>query len=148
MVKYFGFHQTQPVVFSGVIVAGSTMPGEDSLHLYLPQGIFVSEVGNHQIQRWGKGASFDVTVAGTGKAGSNLNELNFPTDVVVDSKGYMYIVDARNNRVFRWPPDSAYGECIVACTGSFGNHPHMLKMPTSMAFDSYGSLFIVDSQNF
>ncbi|CAF3900818.1 unnamed protein product [Rotaria sp. Silwood1] len=153
--KVLWFPSNSTSGFPGVIVAGSTMPGEDSLHLYRPHGIFVSEVGtiyvadagNHRIQRWGKGASFGVTVAGTGKAGSNLNELNLPTDVVVDSKEYMYIVDALNNRVLRWPPDSAYGECIVACSGSFGNHPHMLKMPTSMAFDSYGSLFIVDSLN-
>ncbi|CAF4777559.1 unnamed protein product, partial [Rotaria sp. Silwood2] len=109
--------------------------------------IYVADAGNNRIQRWEKGSFFGVTVAGTGKPGSNLNELKFPTDVVVDSKGYMYIVDAQNNRVLRWQPDSVYGECIVACTGSFGNHPQMLKMPTSMAFDSYGSLFIVDSLN-
>ncbi|CAF3220471.1 unnamed protein product [Rotaria sp. Silwood2] len=154
--KVLWFPSNSTSGFPGVIVAGSTMPGEDSSHLAFPHGIFVSEIGtiyvadagNNRIQRWEKGSFFGVTVAGTGKPGSNLNELKFPTDVVVDSKGYMYIVDAQNNRVLRWQPDSVYGECIVACTGSFGNHPHMLKMPTSMAFDSYGSLFIVDSLNF
>ncbi|CAF1330964.1 unnamed protein product [Rotaria sordida] len=59
----------------------------------------------------------------------------------------MYITDFGNNRILRWPPNSNSGECIAVCTGVSGNGIDTLNGPFSLAFDSYGSLFISDGQN-
>ncbi|CAF1499045.1 unnamed protein product, partial [Rotaria sordida] len=59
----------------------------------------------------------------------------------------MYITDFGNNRILRWPPDSNSGECIVTCTGIGGNGIDTLNGPFSLAFDSYGSLFVSDGNN-
>ncbi|CAF1460899.1 unnamed protein product [Rotaria sordida] len=59
----------------------------------------------------------------------------------------MYIVDSGNNRILRWPPNSIFGECIVACTGTVGIEADKLYIPIALAFDSYGSLFISEGLN-
>ncbi|CAF1166949.1 unnamed protein product [Rotaria sordida] len=59
----------------------------------------------------------------------------------------MYITDYGNNRILRWPPNSNSGECIAACTGIGGNGIDTLNGPFSLAFDSYGSLFVSDVYN-
>ncbi len=57
------------------------------------------------------------TLAGNG-APENLT-LNFPTDVVLDADGYLYIGDDHNGRIIR----SGHGEwqCIIGCSGSKGS---------------------------
>ncbi|CAF1489272.1 unnamed protein product [Rotaria sordida] len=139
----------------GVVVAGDGTSGSSASQLYGPQGVFVNEMGtlyivdgsNHRIQKWNNGASSGVTVAGTGVSGNSLSELSYPSGIVVDSNGYMYIVDFGNSRVLRWPPNSNSGECIAACTGVSGNGIDTLYYASTLAFDSYGSLFISDGQN-
>ncbi|CAF4078401.1 unnamed protein product [Rotaria sordida] len=140
---------------AGVMVAGNGTSGSSASQLYAPKGMFVNEAGilyvadtlNHRIQKWNNGASSGVTVAGTGVSGNSLSELSYPRGIVIDSNGYMYITDSGNNRILRWPPNSNSGECIAACTGIGGNGIDTLNGPFSLAFDSYGSLFVSDVYN-
>ncbi|CAF1284045.1 unnamed protein product [Rotaria sp. Silwood1] len=139
----------------GVVIAGRAIGGSNASQFNGPWGIFVNEVGtlyvadllNHRIQRWDKGASSGVTVAGTGLGGNNLSQLYYPMAIVVDSNEYMYILDSGNNRILRWAPNSDTGECIAACTGNTETGVETLNWPYTLAFDSYGSLFISDSYN-
>jgi sugar lactone lactonase YvrE len=88
-----------------------------------------------------------VTVAGTGTLGTTLSQLYYPSAVLVDLNGYMYIADSDNYRILRWAPGASAGECIVACTGSFGIASNQLNAPRSIAFDSSGSLYVADYEN-
>ena len=140
---------------AGVIVAGNGSPGNASNQLNLPSGVFVTddgtlyiaECGNHRIQKWFKGAESGVTVAGTGIYGGGVLQLNCPIKVLVDLSGYMYITDLGNHRIMRWGPNAGQGECIVACSGYSGLGADMLYYPTSMTFDSSGSLYVNDWKN-
>ena len=140
---------------AGVIVAGNGSPGNASNQLNLPSGVFVTDdgtlyiadCGNHRIQKWFKGAESGVTVAGTGTYGGGVLQLNCPIKVLVDLSGYMYITDLGNHRIMRWGPNAGQGECIVACSGYLGLGPNMLYQPTSMTFDSSGSLYVNDWKN-
>jgi len=64
----------------------------------------VADVGNNRVVKWAPGASQGILVAGTGYAGSDLNELDYPNDVCVDAAGNIYIADTNNNRIMEWPP--------------------------------------------
>jgi len=88
-----------------------------------------------------------VTVAGRGECGNSLSELCLPSSVLVDLNGFMYISDNGNSRILRWAPDADAGECIAACSGDEGIAANQVYAPTSVAFDSSGSLYVSDRGN-
>ena len=137
---------------NGVMVAGTGMAGSASNQLDGPSGVFVTDdrslyiadCDNHRIQKWTIGATSGVTVAGGNGAGKTLSQLDSPYTVFVDLNGYMYITDYKNNRIMRWAPNTSAGECIVACSDSPGISSNQLNGPSSMTFDSSGSMYIND----
>lgn len=137
------------------IVAGTGVPGSNDDQLNGPYGLFVNSVRtiyiadcfNHRIMKWHSGASSGIRVAGNGAVGSSSTQLNSPTQIIVDSNEYMYISEAGNSRITRWAPNSTFGTCIVACTGISGSTSKQLHGPHSLAFDSYGALYVSDYIN-
>ena len=140
-----------------VIVAGTGSAGSSPALLYAPRGIFVTgddltlyvaDTLNHRIQRWTNNACSGVTVAGTGIAGSGLDQLNSPVAVVVDTNSYMYITDQGNNRILRWAVGACTGECIASCSDtSPGSTADRFLNARGIGFDSQGSLYVCDSSN-
>ncbi|CAF1464805.1 unnamed protein product, partial [Rotaria sordida] len=71
----------------GAIIAGDGIDGNGISQLNRPWGIFVNEAEtlyvadylNHRIQKWDKGASFGVTVAGTGVSDSSSTIISTST---------------------------------------------------------------------
>jgi hypothetical protein len=49
--------------------------------------------------RWLAGASTGSTIVGTGTAGSNATQLNYPVAISFDSNYNLFVVDRNNNRV-------------------------------------------------
>ena len=139
----------------GTIVAGTGIRGSDARQLNGPGGVFVTDDGilyiadtdNHRIQKWIIGQSLGVTVAGTGISGSDLSQLDSPYTVLVDLNGYMYITDYGNDRIMRWAPNARAGECIVSCFRNSGISSNQLNEPSSITFDSDGSLYVNDFGN-
>jgi sugar lactone lactonase YvrE len=137
------------------VVAGTGVAGASNNQLNSPRGIFVNQNGtiyiadmeNNRIMKWYSGATFGIMVAGNGISGAGSTQFNSPIQIIVDSNDYMYISERSNSRITRWPPHSNYGECIAACTGTTGTASTQLNSPRSLAFDSYGSLYVSDAGN-
>jgi len=137
------------------IVAGTGVPGSNNNQLNNPCGIFVNQNGtiyiadhlNHRIMKWYSGATSGIMVAGNGTSGMSSTQLSQPTQIIVDINNYIYISENGNSRITRWPPNSNYGECIAACTGTTGTASTQLWAPHSLAFDSNGSLYVGDLIN-
>ncbi|CAF1225023.1 unnamed protein product, partial [Adineta steineri] len=135
---------------NGSRVAGNGISGSTDEQLNAPYGIFVNDVGsiyvadchNHRIMKWLSNKPFGIRVAGDGTPGSLSTQVYFPTDVIVDENEYMYITESGSARVTRWAPNSTFGECIVACTRTCGAAPSQISAPHSLAFDSFGSLYV------
>ena len=99
----------------GITVAGNKAgkSGSDSAHLYHPRGVCVDSLGNiyvaddfnNRVQKWAPGATYGVTVAGTGVSGTDSVHLREPIDVKIGVDGNLYISEFGNNRVQKWVSD-------------------------------------------
>ena len=78
---------------NGVTVAGGNGAGSATNQLSLPYGldidddnqsIVVADFSNHRIVEWKIGASHGKVIAGGQGRGNRLDQLNCPTDVLID----------------------------------------------------------------
>ena len=133
------------------IVAGTGINGSASDMLNYPNGIFVDTnfdlyiaAGfNNRIQLFRQDDSNGITVAGNGSVNSTIT-LYYPSGIVLDIDGYIFIVDLSNHRIVGSSPNGF--RCIVGCYGS-GSASHQLKSPRTLSFDNDGNMYVTDSGN-
>ena len=132
-------------------VAGSDCAGYGSDMLDSPAGVFVTssfdlyvaDSGNHRIQLFQFNQTLGITVAGLGAFGTI--SLRYPSTVTLDADGYLFIVDSSNDRIVGSGPNGF--RCVVGCIVGSYMAPSTLFAPKSMAFDSYGNIFVTDTIN-
>ena len=133
------------------IVAGNVSAGSGPLMLNTPRGIFlavstdlyVADCGNNRVQLFPSGQPTGTTVAGNGVSGTIT--LNCPMSIVLDRNGYLFIADQKNHRIVGAGPTGF--RCIVGCSSQNGSASFQLKLPSSLAFDITGNLYVMDSGN-
>ena len=133
------------------VVAGTGCPVSTPDALYYPSGIFVSsnftlyvaDSSNNRVQRFISGQMIATTVAGNGASGTI--SLSNPTDIVLDVDGYLFIVDQNNHRIVGSGPDGF--RCVIGCISGAGSASNQLLYPQSMGFDSYGNIWVADTNN-
>ncbi|CAF1481341.1 unnamed protein product, partial [Adineta steineri] len=140
---------------TAILIAGNGC-GSNATQFNYPDGIFVdtsdsntfyvADCNNNRIQKWLYGASSGITVAGTGVAGSALNQLYIPYTLTMDTNKSLYIVDYGNNRIVLWLLGATSG-IVIAGTGVAGVLPSQLNEPSSVKFDSTGALIVNDYDN-
>ncbi|CAF3769751.1 unnamed protein product [Rotaria sp. Silwood1] len=142
---------------TGVPVAGDGNIGKNANNLNQPQwlhidangSLYICDYSNHRIQLWLPGATNGTTVAGDSacNSGSSSNQLNHPQGIEFDNNGYMYVVDAGNNRVQRYSPNSNNGTTVAGIAGGGGSATNKLNQPSGVAVDAAFNIFITDSGN-
>ena len=128
---------------NGITVAGANGQGNCINQLHYPdsvctvddQNIYVADTFNHRIVQWKKDATIGQIIAGGQEAGNRNDQLNHPTNVLVDKKNDCLIIcDSGNNRIVRWPrQNGTSGEIIMSNIYDCG-----------MAMDNDGYLYISD----
>ena len=121
----------------GVTVAGGNGYGNAINQLYYPCGldtdddnhsIVIADSWNHRIVEWKMGATNGKVIAGDQGHGNRLDQLDRPTDVLIDKEtNSLFIADRSNRRVLRWSrcQETTQGEVIVDnifCTGLAMDH--------------------------
>lgn len=121
--------------------------------------LFIADSGNDRIRRINGQTGVITTVVGTGETGFNGDglardaSLNFPTAIVVDKQGNLFIADSDNHRVRK--VDSQRG-LITTIVGdglkgfSGDNIPATrtsLQFPSGLAIEKNGNLLIADTFN-
>ena len=93
-------------------IAGGNREGDESNQLFWPYGIdvdrqqefiYIADRDNHRIVQWKLGETKGKIVAGGNGQGNQIDQLNWPTDVIVDENNESLIIcDHENRRVIRW----------------------------------------------
>ena len=117
---------------NGVTVAGGNGYGNILNQLYYPwgldidddnQSIVIADWGNDRIVEWRIGASHGKVIAGGRGQGNRLDQLNYPSDVLIDKEtNSLFIADLGNERVLRWSrcQETTQGEMIIDNIGCWG----------------------------
>jgi DNA-binding beta-propeller fold protein YncE len=154
--------------------AGNT-PGLADDSLAFPVGVaidpttgklFVADIGNDRVLRWGSVTSLvsgesaeavfgqpDFTTKGER---TTQDGMDFPTDVVVDTAGRLYVADALNNRVLRfdsasWKPSGANADGVLGqpdfTTMTEAVTRNGMDYVRGLAVDDVGRLWVSDQRN-
>ena len=133
------------------IVAGTGTPGTALNQFNGPRGLvvdfslnlYVADCYNNRVLRFARGQSNGTVVVGSGASGTI--DLAYPSGLVFDADGYLFISDLSNHRIVGSGPSGF--RCVVGCTGSNGSAANQLSQPYGLSFDSYGNLFVADRDN-
>lgn len=133
------------------LAAGNGTPGNLPDLLNCPNGIFVdinfdlyvADWVNDRIQRFPRGQSDAITVAGNTAPGTI--SLFRPSAIALDADRYLFISDSDNHRVVRSSRNGFY--CLFGCKKIPGSASDELNRPYALNFDSYGNLFVADISN-
>ena len=67
------------------------------------QSIVIADYWNHRIVEWKMGADHGKVIAGGRDKGNRLDQLYWPTDVLIDKEtNSLFIADLGNRGVLRW----------------------------------------------
>ena len=108
---------------SAITVAGGNGQGNQLNQLSQPLGVcfddrdqtvYVVDYGNHRIVEWKSNATNGQIVTSSDEKGSQLNQLNHPTDMIIDHRdNSLIIADRGNKRVIRWSRQATVRERII-----------------------------------
>jgi DNA-binding beta-propeller fold protein YncE len=113
-----------------------------------PDGrIFILERSGHALRVVSTDGKI-TTIAGTGKPGASLEQMNGPKHLCIEPRGSSYavlIADTENHRVLRFIDGKLE---LVAGTGKKGSSLHELAQPHGVAVHpKTGEIYIADSSN-
>ena len=99
--------------------------------------VIVADLNNHRIIEWKRDATRGRVLAGENGPGDQPNQLNKPSDVIVDrEKKSLFICDSGNRRVVRWPRRQGQrGTIVVPNIDCWG-----------LAMDKNGFLYVTDTK--
>jgi len=159
-----GNHRIRKITPAGVVstFAGSTSGYKDATGIaaqfYSPIGVAVDSESNvyvtdHGNQRIRKITPTGVvsTFAGTGTPGhadgaSNTAQFNYPSGVIVDSSGNIYVADTHNNRIRKITPADRIEDRMVSTIAGTGSATQF-DDPSGVAVDSRGNVYVADTGN-
>jgi sugar lactone lactonase YvrE len=108
--------------------------------------LYVTDVGKHEVRRYGRGESEGKLLAGGNGNGSRLDQLSRPHKVFVDRNHSVYICDYNNHRVMKWVEGAKQG-IIVAGGKRQGNGLAQLSNPSGVVVDRLGTVYVTEEGN-
>lgn len=148
--------------FAGSGTPSSTDGNGTSATFYAPSSVATDAAGNVYVAelfgaviRKITPAGDVTTVAGSGAQGfsdgtGSAASFNRPYGIAVDSAGNIYVADSSNNRIRKITPDGVVttlaGSASAGATDGTGNSASF-NMPTGVAVDSDGNLYVADMNN-
>ena len=147
-----------------------------------PAAIYVADTGNNRVLGWSDAANFangatanivvgqrdKISTLPLGPGTSLTSGLRAPTGVAVDRAGRLFVLDAANNRILRFPrpfaqpddvkmPDLVIGQNSLSANAANQGGPVSAKslsflignlvQSSTVAFDAQGNLWVTDAGN-
>jgi DNA-binding beta-propeller fold protein YncE len=107
--------------------------------------VWVTDNGNHQVMKFDKTGKLLLTLGIKGKAATDNQTFNRPTDIAFSPDGkFFYVSDGYgNSRVVKFTMDGKY----VLDWGKKGTKPGEFNTVHSIAIDSKGTVYVSDREN-
>jgi uncharacterized protein (TIGR03437 family) len=143
----------------GGLAINATLNRPISVALDASGNLYICDSANHNVRRVTLASGMIATYAGNGTAAysgdggpATAASLNFPLGVATDRYGYLYIADSGNNSIRRVMPGgmivTVAGRSMAGFAGDGGAATGaLLNIPSDVAVDASGNLFIADSGN-
>ncbi len=137
----------------------ATFNAPNGLSIDVSGNIYIADTANHAVRRIDAVTGILTTVAGTGNAGFNGDnipartaQLNAPWSVTADARGNLYIADQGNHRVRMVNPagtiSTIAGNGHADFSGDGGPATKAtINAPASIAIDVTGNLYLADAGN-
>lgn len=109
------------------------------------RSVYGADMSFNRIVRLDEGSSQMYTVVG-GPFAFDDSSISLPRSVLVDQMGSIYVTEYGKNQISRWLPGTKSG-IVIAGGNSQGNRADQLALPTDIAFDTDGNLYVADSAN-
>jgi sugar lactone lactonase YvrE len=142
------------------LAVSAQLNGPTSVTVDTAGNLYIADSGNNRIRKVTAVSGIITTIAGNGTAGFSGDngpagdaELHDPTAVALDNLGNLYIADSGNNRIRKMTLASGMittvaGNGTAGYSGDNGLATSAeLNSPASLATDSAGDVYIVDSSN-
>ncbi|MBS1625895.1 MAG: T9SS type A sorting domain-containing protein [Bacteroidetes bacterium] len=146
--------------YAAYTVAGGNGSGSTLNQFNVPYGVatdaasnvYVLDQANNRVVKFpvsSTSATYGVVAAGGNGSGSGLNQLNQAYGLTLDASGNIYVSDSYNHRVIKFPAgsSSATSGTVVAGGNGQGNAANQLSIPTDVAFDASGNMYVCDFGN-
>ncbi|XP_068693201.1 peptidyl-glycine alpha-amidating monooxygenase B-like isoform X3 [Montipora foliosa] len=125
---------------------------------FMPHGLTVDHENNtwltdvalHQVFKFPSGSNEASLILGVRfQPGSDVDHFCKPTDVAVDSNGFIYVSDGYcNSRVMRFSPDGKQKVEFISNSNLLGTAPDFFQIPHSICLDERNKwLFVADREN-
>ena len=87
-----------------------------------------------------------IRIAGSDKQGYGNDRFVFPSSLIMDQIGTLYVADTVNNRIMCWFKGAPSGKVVVGGTED-GPQLDRLPYPYDLTFDRHGNLYVADFYN-
>ena len=143
----------------GGAATSARISGPENVFVDKDNNIFIADFGNNRVRKVAASGGTISTVAGTGTSGfsgdggqATAANISFPTDVVVDTAGNIFICASGNNRIRKVTTDGVINTIAGNGNTTFNGDGILatasaLNGPQSIALDSAGNVYIVDRGN-
>ena len=106
--------------------------------------VWVTDNGNHQVMKFTNKGELLLTLGIKGKAATDNQTFNRPTDIAFAANGDFYVSDGYgNSRVVKFSKDGKY----IKDWGKRGTGPGEFNTPHSVQVDSKGLVYVSDREN-
>jgi len=105
--------------------------------------IWTTDNGNHVVRKFSPDGKLLLTLGEVNTGGGGQDHFRSPDDVVISSKGDLYVADSGNGRIVRLTAAGRY----VSEWGHKGSGPGEFKLCHGLAIDSQDHIYVADRGN-
>ncbi|CAF1248955.1 unnamed protein product [Adineta steineri] len=139
VMRWFLKNHTNPQIFiANIDCCGLAIDDNGS--------IYVADCMKNTVTRWKVGDINGTVVAGGNGEGNGLNQLDYPTYILVDKDYSLYISDTFNHRVVKWKNGAKHG-VVVAGEKRGGDDLNQLHYPRGVFVDNLSLIYVADHDN-
>jgi hypothetical protein len=150
-LSFFNYVQKWTTGATSGVQVGHECRGCSGVSVDKEKNVYMSETERHRILKWSPITNTTITIAGqTDDKGSTSEYLDSPQGIYVDrTSGTVYIVDAKNNRIQKWPKGAQQGITVAGSSnGTEGTDSTSLWNPYAVFVDEETNIvFVADTDN-